>query len=278
MPKTNFWFTTFEIEGVTRDITDFDPSQSREDIVRESIREYVRTNEAVTESSTGKWYFGAIDDRGDTILGKFGKEYTDETSQYDEERGDFVDDVGASIDAQYSMFILHFPQNLLVYNTRNRVGYKQFPRNFAKGYNETHGGQMNVEPLRNTADIDTVISEHRVFDAEFELEPSNPGSEPEWEAIDNSIHEMVADSLDIEVEALEGSGLNFDEELLSQILEMSKTEYGEFEVYYDEDGYVKKITSGEGEPIVQREPEPEGLGGLSELSTQLINYASTFID
>ena len=278
MAKTNFWFATFKIENVTRDLTDLDRTKSREDIIRESLQEYVRTNEAVTESSTGKWYFGAIDDRGDTILGQFGKEYTDETSQYDEERGRFVDEAGASIDAQYSMFILHFPTQLIIYNTRNRVGYKQFLRNFTKGYNEKHGGQMRTEPLRNTADVDTVISEHRVFDAEFELEPSNPSSEPEWEALDDSIHEMVADRLGIEVEAIEGSDLNFDEELLSQILEMSKTEYGEFEIYYDEDGYVKKITSGEGEPIVQRETEPEGLGGLAELSSQLINYASTFID
>jgi len=43
---------------------------------------------------------------------------------------------------------------------------------------------------------------------------------------------MVADILDVEVEAIEGSSLNFDDELLAEIAEMAQSPYGEFEVYY----------------------------------------------
>lgn len=277
MGKTNFWFATFDIENLSRDITDFDPSMSRDELVQQTLREYISTNESVTKSATGKWYFGAIDDRGDTILGKFGKEFTDETAGYDEIAGDFVDKAGERTDAQYSMFIIHFPDQILIYNTRNRVGYRQFPRNFAKGYNESHSGQLSIELLENKADIDAVVDKYRVFDAEFDLEPSNPSSGPEWESLDNSIHEMLADRLGVEVEAVEGSGINFDEEFLRQVFEMSKTEYGEFEILYDEDGYIKKISSGEGEPIIQRTDEPDNLAELGQISAQLINFARSFL-
>ena len=277
MADTTFWFAKFQVEGVTRNVTDFDPSRDRQDLLEENIREYIRTNEAVTESVTGRWYFGAIDDRGDTIYGKFGKEFTEESSEYDESIGDFVEDADANVDAQYSMFILNFPNQILIYNTRNRVGHKQFRQNFANGYNEQFGGSMKIDPLKNRADIDRVVSEYEVLDAEFELEPSNPGAEEEWEALDDHIQEMLAKKLDIEVDALEGSGLNFNDELLAEIYEMSKSDYGEFKIYYDEDGFVKKITSGEGEPIAKRRPEPEGLGGLREISRELISFASTFV-
>ncbi|WP_335999358.1 hypothetical protein [Halorientalis halophila] len=277
MAETTFWFTRFQIDGITTDVTDFDPSASRDDLVRDTILEYVRSNEAVTESATGKWYFGAIDDRGDMLYGKFGKEYTDESAAYDESRGDFIDEAGEGIDASYSMFALNFPKRLLIYNTRNRVGYQQFRRNFADGYNERNSGTMTTEFMKNTADLETVISERRVRNANFELEPSNPSSEPEWESLDEHIQEMLAEKLGVDVEAMEGSGLNFDDEFLAEVTSMSQSEYGEFEVYYDEDGYVKKITSGEGEPIIRRREEPEGIGGLREISRDLVDFASTFL-
>jgi hypothetical protein len=278
MSDTTFWFATFDVEGVAGDVTDFDPSQGSEDLVRENIREYVRTNEVVTESATGRWYFGAIDDRGDTIYGKFGKEFTEESSAYDESVGDFVDDVDANVDAQYSMFVLNFPNRLLIYNTRNRVGQNQFRQNFARGYNESFSGSMGVDPLKNRADVNQVVADFNVHNAEFELEPSNPGADEEWEALDDHIQDMLADKLGIEVEALEGSGLNFDDELLAEMFEMAKSEYGEFRIHYDEDGFIKKITSGGGEQIAKRRPEPEGLGGLREMSQELISFASTFLD
>ena len=234
MPDTTFWFAEFTVEDVTLDITNFDTSQDREELVRENIREYIRTNEAVTESATGRWYFGAIDDQKSTIYGKFGKEFTEESAAYDESVGDFIEEADANIDAQYSMFILDFSTNILIYNTRNRVGHKQFRQNFASGYNEMYGGNMDIKPLKNRADVETVVSDFEVVNAEFELEPSNPGADEEWEALDDHIQEMLAKKLDIETEALEGSGLNFNDELLAEIYEMSRSEYGEFKIYYND--------------------------------------------
>jgi hypothetical protein len=129
MPDTTFWFATFEIEGVTPSLSDIDRSQDRQEVLQKNIGEYIRMNEAVTESATGRWYFGAIDDQGDTIYGKFGKEFTKESSEYDETIGDFVEEADANVDAEYSMFILNFPNQILIYNTRNRVGHKQFRQN-----------------------------------------------------------------------------------------------------------------------------------------------------
>lgn len=278
MGDTTFWFTTFEIEGVEADITNFDPSQSREDVLREQINEYVRTDDAVAESSTGKWYFGSIDERGDFLYGQFGKVYTDKRDDYDEEAGVFVEDAGTNVDASYCMFIIYFPLNLLIYNTKNRVGYQQFRQNFASGYNQRHGGDMTIEFIQNDDDFEEVIERHRVLNAEFDLTPSNPGSEPEWESLDNHIHEMVASHLGIEAEAIEGSSLDFDDELLAEIAAMSQSPYGEFEVFYDDEGYVKKIASGDGEPIIQQDEEPDGLGGLRAMADDLVGYASTFLD
>ena len=140
-----------------------------------------------------------------------------------------------------------------------------------------YGGNMDIKPLKNRADVETVVSDFEVVNAEFELEPSNPGADEEWEALDDHIQEMLAKKLDIETEALEGSGLNFNDELLAEIYEMSRSEYGEFKIYYNEEGFVKKITSGEGEPIAKQRPEPDTLGGLREMSQGLISFATTFL-
>jgi len=188
MGQTTFWFTQFSVDQVAGDVTDFDPSQSEQEAIQETIREYVRENEAVTESATGEWYFGAIDDQGDTIYGQFGKMYSEETGMYDESRGVFVDDAGTTPDASYSMFVLYFHKNLLIYNTKNRVGHQQFRQNFAAGYNEKNSGEMSIEYIQNEDDFETVITERDVIRGEFELEPSNPGADPGYESLDNHIH------------------------------------------------------------------------------------------
>lgn len=279
MSKTTFYFTTFEVTGTLTTVLDFDPTRSPEERERELLENYIQTTDPVAEDQSGTWYFGAPDIQERYALGKFGKVYTEEPTTYDEELGDFIDDAAKSKDADYSMFIIDFEDNILIYNTKNRIGYQQFRKHFAKGFSETYGADLSIETkfIRNRDDIETVVEEKPVYEASFELEPSNPSNHPDWRDLDESIQEMLAKQLEILAKADEEKSLNMDEDLLKQAVKMAQTKYGiDYRIVYDDDGQVKTITK-ERDPIQTREEEPDTIGGLREMTRDLISYANSYV-
>lgn len=275
--KTTFYYTTFKITGSVS--LGVDRTATRDEIIRESLLEYIKSDEAVIETDNGDWYFGSYKDYEDYVIGKFGKVYSDEPVTYDKELGDFVEGLQPNIDADYSMFILHFEKDLLIFNTTYRVRHKNFVKYFTKGYNINSKGSLEIEIdyLYNREDIDTIVEKFPVINAEFELEPSNPHSEDAWEELDDHIQNMLARKLDIDVDSLEGNSLNFDDEALNQMLQMSKTEYGKSELVYNDNGQIKVASSDEEEPVQTKMEEPEGIGGLRDSASDLIEFASSFI-
>ncbi|WP_280535808.1 hypothetical protein [Halopenitus sp. POP-27] len=271
MSDTTFHFAEWDITGVLTDITDLDRTASHEDLIREAIIDYIDTTEPVTETDDSRWHFGDYEEEVDRVYGKFGKVYTDDPVTYDADEGDFVESDEPNIDADYSVFMLHFDLNLLVYNTKNRVGHQQFRKRFAEGFagSTDNSAQFNSRYVYNTQSIEYILDETTVREANFELEPSNPENEDEWEDLDESIQQMLADKFNIDAESAQG--LNFDEEFIAQALAMSQTDYGEYRLKYDEDGTVR-IRTSDGEPVRSRQERPESIGGIRAMSAELINY------
>jgi len=282
MNEATFWFTEYEVKGTLTTLFDFDASKSREDREREALNEYIKSDGSVVETSTSKWYFGAIDPGPAVSIGKFGKEYTDEQGRYDQEEGDFIENADISTDIDYSMFIIDFERNILIYNTKGRIGHEQFRTRFSQGFSNHFGGSVEFETkfIKNTQTLEEIVDSTKVHVADFELKPSNPSSDPEWENLDDSIQEMLAEKLEIIAESdqdLNSDGLNMDEDLLEQAVEMAQTKYGiDYRLVYDDDGVIKTVTK-EREPVTRRQEQPETLPELRNKASELITIATSHL-
>lgn len=277
MVDTTFYFAEWEVEGsfgFNRDRT-----KSRDELIKEALTDYAHTDEPVAVTDDGRWYIGGPKEFPNFIVGKFGKEYTDEAERYDEDEGDFVEKDEPNTEADYAFYILHFEYNMLIYNTRNRVGHQQFIKYFSRGFADTSEGSLKLGTkfIRNNDNIDEVLDEYPVLAADIELEPSNPHSDPEWEELDNHIQNMLASKLQIDIDSIEGESLRVDEELLEQILTMSTTQYGEFAITYVQDGNTKLITSDEDDPISQTDERPSSVESMRQKADELIEYAKAFV-
>ena len=280
MVDTTFYFAEYEVKGTLTTLKDYDPSSTRKDRERAILEDYIRSDGEIAEGQTGTWYFGKIEPQQDYDLGKFGKVYSEEPTTYDKEEGDFVEDTAPNQEADYSMFILHYEDNLLIYNTKNRIGHKQFLKYFAQGFNSRQAGDVSIDltKLHNTDSVEEVVSQKRVQKASFELEPSNPSSQPEWENLDEEIQEMLAKKLKLIAESKEGAALNMDEELLEQAVEMAQTKYGlDYRIVYNDDGHIKTITKRT-DPVQKEDERPETLGGLQAKAGDLLSYARSFMN
>ena len=242
MPDTTFWFATFEIEGTLIPYTDLGTDVDHFNIVKEAILDYVHSKDPVVETEDGDWYFGGPEDKGNYIVGKFGKEFVETPEHFDQDKGDF-DEAEETVDAEYSQFILDFEHQLIIYTTKNRIGHNMFQSKFQQGFNDfAESAKIQIEYLENDASLGEVVSKHPVLNVKFDLEPSNPHPEDGWEDLDDEIKQMMASELGIEATRVEGESLNLEQSLLSAALKMSKTDYGQYEVVYT-DGYTKTVAS-----------------------------------
>ncbi|MWG33889.1 DUF4747 family protein [Halomarina oriensis] len=280
MVDTTFYFARYNVKGTLTTLTEYDASKSRADREREVLERYIRTDGEIAEGENGTWYFGKVEPEQNYDLGKFGKVYSEEPTTYDKEEGDFVEDTAPNQEADYSMFLLHYEDNLLIYNTKNRIGHEQFLKYFSEGFNSRHEGDVSIElsKMHNTDSVEWVVNQKRVREASFELEPSNPSSHPDWENLDEEIQKMLAKRLSLMAESKDGANLNMDEELLEQAVEMAQTRYGlDYRIVYDDNGYAKTVTKHR-EPVQKGEERPDTLGGLQARAGELIGYARSFMN
>lgn len=279
MEETTFYFAQFKVLG-TPGPPKFDPNTDPDKRVKKSIMGYIESDDSVSFSDSADWRFGRIQSHDDYVLGQFGKIFGKERTRYDEDRGEFVEEKEPSFEAEYSMFLLHWEKNLLIYHTRDRVRHQEFRRNFAQGYEKSVFGdvEMEVEFIPNKIKVESVVEDFPVESAEFTLKPSNPHSDPDWEALDDHLKKMLAEKLGIDVDSEEGKSLNFDDELLATALEMAKSEYGDYELVYNEDGELKSISSDKDEPVTMKDQEPNTLKSLKNRASGLIGYATSFLE
>jgi hypothetical protein len=279
MSDTTFYFTRYEIEGALTTLLDYDSSKTRKERERDILEEYIRKDGPIVEGQFGKWYFGRISIEQNYALGKFGKVYSEEPTTYDETEGDFIEEATPNKDADYSMFILDFSNNLLIYNTKNRIGHQQFREYFIDGFKGINGREINLklEYIRNRDSIEKVMDEKTILKADFKLKPSNPSSDPEWENLDGSLQEMLAEKLELIAESKNGESLNMDEDLLKQGIEMAQTKCGiEYTIVYGDNGVVKTISKKQN-PVQTTQERPKNLDGLRAYVSDLLNYGESYL-
>lgn len=272
MDETTFYFTEYTIQ------TSLEARQANEEI-RESLVRYVQSSEPVVVEENESWYFGETDRRGERIIGKFGRSFSDNSTIYNESKGDFEDEAVVNKKAEYCMFVLDLDRSLLIYHSKNRIGHQQFRNYFSEGYERFMEGTATLETelIRNEQDVDRVVEERPVRRAEFRLRSSNPSSDPAWEDIDNEMKVMLARKLNVDVESIENGSLNFDEDLLRDLYEMSKSEYGEYDIYYDENGELTVVSSTSSKPVQKREEKPDSLDDLRSKAAELVEHALFFL-
>lgn len=250
-----------------------DDLPSREELVKKLLWEYISQDGVIyDESDKIKWYFGDTRDLGSWLLGKFGKQYPENPTDYDEEVGDFIEYDEEDTQASYSMFLVYPEKNYIIYSQRKRVGFQQFREAFIRGYNDFTGidDSMSLNLMQNETDVQQIIENAKVNEAEFEIVPTNPTTDPNMEKLDAHVQDMNASELRIEAD---GAGsLNMDQDLIAGGLAMSNNGYGEYKIAYEENG-KQNILISEDRPAVKRMEQPDNLSALEQHAEELIEYA-----
>lgn len=280
MTDTKFYYATYEITG-SWGWEDVQPDWSQERRVREVFKDFFDRKEPVVETDDGGWYFGRVDPEVNRFYGKFGRVYSDEPLIYDEEEGDFVQLDSKTTEADYSVFLLDTELNLIVYSSTYRVRNKNFIKYFERGFDNHTSGSLQIvfSPVKNEKELNQVINEYPVYELEAELHPSNPGPEPAWEDLDESMRNMLVNKLGINAERFEEEGINMEEGFISQVAEMAETEYGDTwkVVYVDEREELQVITDGENPVTKSTEEDVDTVGGMKVHTDELIDKVMSFL-
>lgn len=200
---------------------------------------------------------------------------------YDEEIGDFVEIDEEVPDADYSMFILDFEKRIIAFSSTYRVRNSNFISNFEQGFYNIIGdaSEFEIWLLENQEELQTVLENYPVYKLEAEVRSTNPGPDPAFEDLDESLQEMLVEKFGVTAERFEESGINVEHEFIQELTSMSMSEYGEsWRVEYGDDD-VLKVVSSESEPATTRiDEELDDLGSLRNYASQLIDTAISYLD
>jgi hypothetical protein len=274
--NTNFYFGRIHFKHQLTSLMDYDEDLTRTERVRQALWEYIRTDDVVFEDEEENWVFGACIEREGYLFGKFGKIYPDHPTRYDFDEGDFIEEGEVSTQADYSMFFVYPQQNLIIFNQRQHIGYRQFQRAFAGGYSNHVGIEdaVSIGLLKDAADVQEIIDQSEVSYVNFDLVPTNPTSDPDMQILDDHIQNAGADSFGVDAKA--DGGLNMEDDLLQAALNMSAAGYGEFEMEYEQDDRRERYKSSN-KPAAQEIDRPENLDDLHTRAKDLIERARKLI-
>jgi hypothetical protein len=272
MPTTKFYFANFEFSDQTS-IYNISGSEelTREQALRNSMVSYVKSEEPVYEDDNSEWRFGRSIAEDDYIVGKFGRVFSDSVTTYDSDIDDFKQ-IDQSDIADVSYFVVFFEYGVVAYNTRQRIGYKQFINAFYEGYNNYYNTPdlLTLYPRKQSESIDTILQEApNIQELEFELVPTNPEADEEMEELDNHIKNMNAGDFGMRAEASGEESLNTEDSLLNAAIQFVRNRYGDAKATFIRDGEnIERRTKRR--PMVQQTEEPED---IDELERQRRDFA-----
>jgi hypothetical protein len=165
MASTNFYFGRLNFKHQLTTLSDYDPDKDREQRIFDVIWKYINSDKIVFEERTGdRWRFGACVERDGLIFGKFGKIFPDRPMTFDEKEGDFKEEDIERENADYSQFLIAPSKNVVVFNSRQHIGYRQFQEAFSKGYSNFYNldSALGVTLLKDSGDVEQIIGESSV--------------------------------------------------------------------------------------------------------------------
>jgi len=278
MSTTKFYFGRIHFKHQLTRLDDYDEDLTRAERIRKLLWEYVDTNKVVYEEKNGsiQWVFGVCYQEDGYILGKFGKVYSDKPTTYDFDRGEFIEEGEPSTQADYSMFLIAPEKNLIIFNQRQHIGYRQFQTAFAGGYDSyvQFEDSLSIGLLQDAADIKELLDTAEIMYADFDLVPTNPTADPDMEVLDNHIRNMEADNF--AMAAKSDGGINMDDDLMQAALAMSTAGYGNFEAEYERDDRIEHYASAD-KPASHEVDRPSRLEDLHAMAGDLVDRAESLL-
>lgn len=273
--KVNWYFGRLHFKHPVSSLDIFDGTDqpNREELVKSLLLEYISQDGVIYhQNEKEKWYFGKPRDLGDWILGKFGKQYPENPTDYDEDKGDFVEEDEEDTKANYAMFLIYPKENYIIYSQRKRVGFQQFREAFIQGYNDYSNIEdgLAINLMQNKTDVSRIIENAKVNEAEFEIVPTNPSTDPNMKKLDSHVQGMNASELHLEANGI--GSLNMEQDLLSGGIAMSNNGYGKYKLAYELDG-ESHILESDDRPAVKRMEHPDNLSTFEDIVPELVDYA-----
>lgn len=278
MPRTNFYFGRLNFKHQLTSLDDFNQDLDREERVRQALWNYATTDGVVFEERDGdvQWVFGVTQQENGDIVGKFGKIYPDRPTTYDFDQGDFIEEGEESHQADYSMFLIHPSENLIIFNQRQHIGYRQFQEAFAGGYNNFIGldDALKITLLQDVEDVYRLLEEATVKYVNFDLVPTNPTSDPDMQILDERIQNMAAEQFGMTAES--DSEINMDDDLMQAALNMANAGYGNWEMDAEREDRREHYRSTD-RPAAHESRRPSTINDLGGLSTELLERARSLL-
>lgn len=277
--KCNYYIGRIAFKHQISQIGDFQDGGgiSREEKVKELLLEYMKGDEPVYKESESEWKFGDAHESDGYIYGQFGMVFPEEREEYED--GRFKMGGAEEEGARAAVFVIDPSENLIIFNQRDKVRHANFREAFRKGYNAhmkiDDGLEINL--IKDTRDLNEVLEgAHRVFEAKFELVPTNPDADPVMQNIDDHIQEMLANALTLIAES--DRNLKIDEELLQAARRMCEKGYGDYEYSYeDENGNEDTFESDEQARATMRVKRPENMQEFKDMAKSLWNRAEEYL-
>lgn len=251
---------------------------------RSTIEQYIETNDPVFEESDSQWYFGGVTEVDGILFGQFGKEYDYERSAYQE--GEFVATGENAVDASFSWFIFDPEIRIIIFNSRNRIGYNQFRNAFVGGYNKRAEELANVRNamtmswLTPAGELRRILETARVTTAKFTVRPQDTGRENSnrYAVLNQMLNDSKADRGTLEIKESSSEGINTDEETIQKLAELVEDDNSGFHarIEYIESGN-EQIFNTRVSPETNRVSSPNNRDQLLAISDELLSRARSIL-
>ncbi|WP_410765781.1 hypothetical protein [Haloferax sp. DFSO60] len=275
MDETKFYFGRISFKHQLQGLDDFAEGAeefNKVDRIRERLLKYTKSTEPVYADEDAVWRFGRVEEHGETIIGRFGKVFTDQPMQFDDDEKDFVQSDDNEEIADVSHFIIYPSKNVIAFNRKKHIGHKQFVKVFAAGYGNFYGMPegITISLLKNSIEVEELLSvAERIHELDFDLVPTNPIRDDEMKVLDEPMREIGADEFSIAAESETGS-LNPRNSFVRSGFALSNNGYGDFKITYEVGGETKFYDSRD-KPATLEIEEPDGIGGLRVSSETIFN-------
>jgi len=280
MDETKFYFARINFKHQLTALRDFGGGNDfdREERVRSLLLEYANSSVPVYEGQEeSKWRFGEVREYEGNIVGRFGKVFTDQPMQYDDEAGDFIEAEEDEELADVSHFIIYPETDVIAFNRKKRIGQKQFIEAFSRGYENYYDipDALEIKLIKSNYEIEEILSRaERVFSVDFDLIPTNPIRDEEMRTLDQPMREMGAD--DLNFVATSDTELDPENDYIRAGFALSNNGYGDFEMGYEEDG-EEKIYDSRDRPAIYQTEEPESVPAMIQRAEELRSEANQLI-
>lgn len=272
MSSDSFYFGRLKFGERQTGLNEYKDDYSGEEKTdREYLVEYIKSSEAVYIEDDAEWHFGSSKTSEDYILGKFGKVFPDEPTEYDDKLGDFVQQQGKDADVSY--FVLFFDPMIITFSRKLRIGPDQFREAFAEGFNarKNEAGLLDIEIIEWEEPLEEILySADRVFSLDFDLETTNPGPTDEMKEMDNEFREANAEDFEINLDT--ESALNLSANVIRSAVGFVKNSYGNATAKFERDGREEEYSTKDPKASKSLD-EPENLDELAAVKGSLEDQA-----